>query len=379
MKKYVLICFFVLSLLNLSISKNITDGQFILRGAGNETGNSIIETVDGNYLYCGTTTSYGSGGKDILVVKFGKDFSIIWQKTIGGVNDEFVTDRPSLIENPDGTIVIMGNTDAGIIGDDDFLLIKLDADGNVLWSKAYGGTSNERGLTVEKYLDGGYLMGGNTYSYPVGKNNIYLIRVNELGDVIWNWSFGNTIRSATQLSDILISEDSSIFVCGAYDGFPSQSNSYIAKLDKNGLLQWIKTYTSSSSSGSGWEGVTNLKLMNNSIIATGSTIGASQHGGGDALLINLDFDGNVLWSKVYGGTGNEWFYELKVDTNQDITIGVYSNSVGFGDYDIGLVKLDSLGNVINYNVYGSTGIEHFKFFSTTSDGGIIFFRKYYRI
>jgi len=351
------------------IAQPVVNGQFILTGNGDDYG-SVTELLDGNFLYTGATTTYGSGGRDILIIKFAQDFSIVWQKTIGNLNDEFVYDRHHVHENADGTIVIVGNSTEGIIGGEDILLLKLDGLGNSLWSKVYGGTSNERGITLEKSLDGGYILGGNTYSYPNGNNNIYLVKIDSNGVIGWNWSFGNTLKTATQITDIVTLTDSSYIFSGVYDGASSNGNSFIGRIDKNGTLLWIKRYTFGNNFG--WEGVNGLSLANNSIIATGVTRGFMQHGGlSDGIVLNLDFNGNVIWSKVYGGVGDDWLYRVNIDNQQNIISVIYSNSIGFGSFDMGLLKLNSLGNVIAYNVFGSSGVEHAKFFSNTIDGGVV--------
>jgi len=267
--------------------------------------------------------------------------------------------------------MILGVTASGPLGGDDILLLKLDNLGNVLWSKAYGGLSNERGITIEKSLDGGYIIGANTYSYPIGKNNLYLVKVDPLGNLEWNWTFGNTNKTATQISDIITLPDSSIVISGTYDGSPSSGNSYVARLDKNGILLWINRYTYSGNSG--WEGISGLEYFNNTIIAAGVTRGSLQIGGlSDGLVISLDFNGIINWSKVYGGLGNEFFYKVDTDINQNLNVVSYSNSVGFGGYDMGLLKIDTLGNLINYSTFGSSGTEHAKSYSNTSDGGALF-------
>ena len=352
-----------------SLAQNVSNGQFIIRGNGDDYGNTL-ELLDGNFLYVGTTTTYGIGARDILVVKFAQDFSILWQKTIGTTADEYVFDRESSFENTDGTIMIIGNSSSGLIGGDDMLLLKLSSVGNFLWSKVYGGGSDERGITVEKCLDGGYILGGNTYSYPNGKNNIYLVKVDSLGNSNWNWSFGNTQKTATQVTDIVSLADSSYIFSGIYDGSPSNGNSFIGRVDKNGLLLWINRYTFSNNFG--WEGINGLALGNNYVIANGVTRGFLQHGGlSDGIVMSLDFNGSINWSKVYGGVGDDWLYKVDIDNQQNISSVVYTSSVGFGSFDMGLLKLNSLGNVLAYNVFGSSGVEHAKFFSNTADGGAI--------
>jgi uncharacterized repeat protein (TIGR01451 family) len=361
----------IILLSNYSQAQTIKNGQFIIRGAGNDNG--IVSVLsDGNYLYIGATTSYGSGGQDILVVKFAKDFSIIWQKTIGDAGNQSVFDRQLFYENTDGSITILGNTSTGGLGGDDILLVKLDPLGTLLWSKAYGGASNERGISIYKTLDNGYIIGGNTNSYPTGTNNLYLFKTDSLGNVIWNQVIGSTNNTATQISDIVTLSDTSYIFTGIYDGFPSTSNSFIARIDKIGTLQWMKTYTSFSG-GSGQEGLFFLKQIGNTLFASGESRSLQQLGGTyDGLLLNLDFDGNVNWAKIYGGTGIDWLFKMENEGGSNLKIACSTTSTFFGGYDMGILEIDTLGAVINFDVFGSSSDENFKYMSNTPEGGIIF-------
>jgi uncharacterized repeat protein (TIGR01451 family) len=361
----------IIILSNYSQAQTIKNGQFIIRGAGNDNG--IVSVLsDGNYLYIGATTSYGSGGQDILVVKFTKDFSIIWQKTIGDAGNQSVFDRQLFYENSDGSIMILGNTSTGGLGGDDILLVKLDPSGTLLWSKAYGGASNERAISIHKTLDNGYIIGGNTNSYPTGTNNLYLFKTDSLGNVIWNQVIGSTNNTATQISDIVTLSDTSYIFTGIYDGFPSTSNSFIARIDKMGTLQWMKTYTSFSG-GSGQEGFFFLKQVGNTIFASGESRSLQQLGGTyDGLLLNLDFDGNVNWAKIYGGSGNDWLFKMENVSGSNLKIACWTTSTFFGGYDMGILEIDTLGAVINFDVFGSSSDENFKYISNTPEGGIIF-------
>ncbi|MBI2280597.1 MAG: hypothetical protein HYU68_07890 [Bacteroidetes bacterium] len=84
---------FIHTLLLFFISINgysqIVNGQFLIGGALEESSSATIQLSDGDYLFCGTTKSYGAGGEDLLIIRFNPDFSIQWQKTIGSTCNDF--------------------------------------------------------------------------------------------------------------------------------------------------------------------------------------------------------------------------------------------------------------------------------------------------
>ncbi|MBK7377902.1 MAG: hypothetical protein IPJ03_02680 [Ignavibacteriales bacterium] len=113
---------------------------------------------------------------------------ILWKKNFGlNTADDF---GRSVIETSDGGIAIVGYTGSFGAGGNDLWLIKTNAGGDTLWTKTYGGTNEDFGYSIKQTNDGGFIIGGATYSYGVGGADFYLIRTDSPGDTLWTKTFG---------------------------------------------------------------------------------------------------------------------------------------------------------------------------------------------
>jgi len=159
-------------------------------GAGDDTGESIQITRDNGYVLCGTTNSIGNGGKDILVIKltfprdaFGKpdainNTRITWQKTFGGGGDD---EGKGVFPTSDGGYIVLGNVATTSDGTD-IHLIKLDALGNMVWEKFFGGSRNDQARFVKELSNGDILILG-TISFE-NNDMITLIRTDKNGELV---------------------------------------------------------------------------------------------------------------------------------------------------------------------------------------------------
>src|SRR2546430_2035835 len=98
---------------------------------------------------------------------------ITLQKTYGGTEDD---GGYSVKQTADGGYIIAGYTQSFGAGNEDVYLVKIDANGDSLWTKTYGGTNNDRGYSVLETTDGGYIIAGLTYSFGAGASDVYLIK-----------------------------------------------------------------------------------------------------------------------------------------------------------------------------------------------------------
>jgi hypothetical protein len=103
---------------------------------------------------------------------------ISWTKTYGGISSDL---GYSVRQTVDGGYIVAGHTESfGIAGD--VYLIRTDADGNLLWSQSFGGTGNDRGWSVQQTTDGGYVIAGYSESFGAGSKDVYLIKTDEFGN-----------------------------------------------------------------------------------------------------------------------------------------------------------------------------------------------------
>ncbi len=149
-------------------------------GSAYDTGSSVRETRDGGFVICGYTSSMGAGGRDGYVVRLDDSGSLLWEETFGHVNnDQF----EGIAETPAGNFIAVGNTVTRITTDEqytDAFMVKLDKNGNHIWSKQFGGYLSDGWVEILKTNDGGYVNLGNTQSYSKSRD-IYLSKVNNDG------------------------------------------------------------------------------------------------------------------------------------------------------------------------------------------------------
>ena len=158
-------------------------------GTGTDGGSSVIQTDDNGYIVVGNTSSYGGGGSDIYIIKVDEFGDTLWTKTYGYSADEWGSDICQIQDNE--YMVIGGGYMQG--GDDDLLILRIDSLGDTLWTKKYGGTNSESGASICRLPDTTFVIAAGTYSFGAGSNDIWLLKINGDGDTLWTSVFGGTL------------------------------------------------------------------------------------------------------------------------------------------------------------------------------------------
>ena len=114
-----------------------------------------------------------------------QDLGSYWEKSTGG-NQSW-----SVKITQDNNIVIAGSK-ISTSGDPDMLLMKTDVEGNLVWEKTYGGPQEEMGYSLELTQDGGFIIVGFTDSYGAGNKDVFIVRTDSNGDSLWTRTFGDT-------------------------------------------------------------------------------------------------------------------------------------------------------------------------------------------
>lgn len=335
-----------------------TTYQKTIGGTGDETNAYCTHTADGNILIAGHTTSGGAGGEDIFVMKTDTMMNIIWSKTYGGAADDFLVDRfpvgqvaSPIFGMPDGGFALIGYTSSFGQGSSDYYLLRIDKDGNLLWSKTYGTNQTERGSTLNVFPNGDLLLGGDVLSGPFGSRDVYFVRTDSAGNTIWSKRLGK--GSNDQIFNTQLTSDGGFIFAGATQSAGSGAfDTHLFKADANGNMQWSKIYGSSNNDSYNYV----QELSGGGYIAAGYTqsFGA---GGQDFLLSKVDANGNMLWSKTYGGTSNDIADHIIETHDGGFAFVGPTQSFGAGNFDEMLIKTDGAGNLQWAKVYGGSGIE----------------------
>ena len=115
---------------------------------------------------------------------------ITFQKTYGGAGNE---GRCFVINTYDGGYALVGYSQSFSAGDKNIYLVRTDDNGVVLWTKTYGGANNDLALDIKQTTDSGFVIAGSTASFGAGQYDVYLIRTDKIGDTLWTKTYGNSL------------------------------------------------------------------------------------------------------------------------------------------------------------------------------------------
>ncbi len=262
---------------------------------GNETVycNNFIQTSDGGYLLAGTTSLNST---DFFVIRTDEHGDSLWSRTYGGRDQDRCND---LIQTSDGGFALAGETGSFGAGWKDFWLLRIDADGDSLWSQTYGGGHHDRCNSIVQTEDDGFAMAGLCQSF--GGQKFWLVRADENGDSLWSYLCGGEYLNVC--NDLVLTDDGHFIMVGPQRvvGEGNYDDEFgIVEVDENGRHVWSNTY-----GGRRREICYSVvQPVFGGFILTGFTnsFGA---GGSDFWLLGLDEDGDSLWSWVMGGEGSD--------------------------------------------------------------------------
>ncbi len=303
-----------------------------------------IFALDGGYICVGShTNSQAKDEPNVYIVKTDASGKLLWQKSYG--RTPFKPDDGSdIIPTSDGGYLIAGRSTTA--QDENAYLIKIDLNGNLLWDKVYGGSAGENAATIQATSDGGYIFLGSTSSYKtggVGDYDFYLVKIDAVGNVIWQKNYGGS--DWDRGGSIILTTDGGYLLSG-WTSSPEfgavARDILLIKIDANGNKQWQKLF--------GWEHQDHAS----EVIATAEgsylIVGSSERyydapmetWRSDLYIIKTDVNGNEQWSKTYGGLNGEWASSVRQTSDGGYIIGGGTGSYS-RDSDIYLLKLDRSG------------------------------------
>jgi len=143
-------------------------------GTGWDLAYAVQQTPDNGYIVTGFTGSFGAGGGDIYLIKTDSLGDTLWTKTYGEVEEDW---GYSVQQTSDQGYIITGRTESFGAGSYDVYIVRTDSLGEMLWEKTCGGIEDDEGRSVQQTSDGGYIVAGFTYSFGAGYWDVYLIRL----------------------------------------------------------------------------------------------------------------------------------------------------------------------------------------------------------
>jgi hypothetical protein len=330
-------------------------------GVYSDVGYCVQQVTDGGYVVAGVYNSHSPENSDVYLIRTDSLGEVLWERTYGGsLSDAGYSVR----QTGDRGYIIGGYTRSfGAGGEPDFYLIRTDSVGNVLWDSAYGGVALDYCHSARQTRDGGYIAAGLSSSFP-DPFAIYVIRTDSVGALLWEIAYG--VRSYLYNGcSVEQTEDGGYIIGGmSFSGDPAFNDVCLIKMDSLGSETWRGSYDNSVNDF----GCSARQTKDSGYVITGWT---GPSGNPDAYLLKTDSLGTVLWERTYGQEGTHHGYCVRQTTDGGYVIVGDAKLVGSEWYSVCLVKTDSLGQLQWKRAHGGFWPDQGYYVEQTEDGGYI--------
>ena len=323
----------------------------------------LISTTDGNLIMVSYHSTPQFSASHSMIRKLSPDMDLLWETKLGEDERTFLR---GVTETDDGGYLCIGATEEDLWGDTesyDVLVVKLDSDGNLLWSHTHGGEWTDHGRSVLPTSDGGYIFLSDSNSFEVDGQpredredfNIWLSKIDASGNEVWS-TFYDTGESELSRK-IIPSKNGSFLLCGLSrtptDVIPYLDNeALVLQFSESGEIEWETTF-----GGSDKELLFNIAQDEDGHIYVTGYTGSSDidinenKGGNDWLIAKLQETGELVWTKTIGSSRTESAQDLIFTENGKLLI-TGENAIGDGDFttnqgrlDVSIALLDKEGTV----------------------------------
>lgn len=394
MKRFMVMAFLLLPVMLLAGSTfSKTFG-----GSDTDAGYSTVQCSNHDFILVGLTKSYGGTMRDGYLVRISDSGDSIWARNYDFGQDE--TFRGSVLLG-DSALLVVGFTRPDGSTPTDLLVAKLRTNGDVVWHRTYGGDGTDYGWDIHALPDGNFVVSGTTDSYGNGGEDVWVLKIDQNGDTLWTATFGGT--GEDQGRGIAVDDSGKIYISAkSYSLFAPDM--YMIKLNDNGEAAWLKTFSSSGwtegydacydgkeavFAGYGfWGGVYSHDMLWIKMDAKGDTIRTGHVGGGDndyafgvnptddgglilagksksfgsywqGLISKIDAKGNLQWQSAFGGDNEDILWKVyQTDDHGYLAVG-HSNSTSDGNMDVFVVRTDSAGALTSIEDAGKLVVQDF--------------------
>ena len=324
-----------------------------------------VKMSDSTYLLVGKILDYvaykNSNLKtDVFIVKIDLNGDTLWTKTISlGIGDELAS---KAIKTIDGGYVIYGQACNQAITNCDNFIIKLDSNANLLFTKKYSfnNLSFEQAGGIVQLSDSNLYLFGNT-QFTANQENAYLIKIDNNGNVIWDKRYGMDGFRRIGVSIHKFKTSLLLNIVKATD-LSDSGEALLMNIDTSGLIIWQKIY-----GGNGSDNLRNLFILKDSIIlAVGNSemLSINSNRYAHAWFLKINSNGDTIWQKIYNFKNvpdliddNNFFFDIKPSQDGFIILGnAYRKGVSPIEQDVWLLKVDSMG-CLYQNCITPTGVD----------------------
>ncbi len=253
----------------------------------------------------------------------------------------------------DGGFIVVGISNSYSSPYYQVYLVKTNSDGDKLWHKTYGGAYSDRGYSIQITADGGYIISGSSEAHTgSGGLDIYLVRTDSAGDTLWTRTYGGSQHDEGET--VIITEDQGYMIAGYTDSYGAGNHDfYLIRTDSSGDILWTRTY-----GGTGDDLAWSVAATPDSGFIVAGRTASFGAGSWDVWLMRTDAAGDTLWSRTYGGSGWDAAKEVIPTADGGFIVHGYTASSGAGNTDFYLLKTDDSGDVLWSRTYGGSNYDN---------------------
>lgn len=324
-------------------------------GYGSDEGMAVVATADSGYAFLGSTGSFGSGG-DAYLVRVDSAGALLWSRSFGGSGVDRGAD---LVAAADGGFLVVGSTYTDPQTGYDGLLVRTDAQGAPVWEKAMGGTDWDLFHAAAVTADGWFVVGR---TYGIGSGAAWVLRLNAQGDTLWTRAYAPGPEAWA--TAVVATPDGGCVVLANTEQ-AADRNIVLLRYAADGTVDGVTTWGGTAID----EGRSLSATADGGFVVGGITEGVMPYR--TMLLLKFDGGGNALWSEVTYGQGHWEGHGVIELANGELCMAGSTDAFGAGGKDMYMWHTTATGAYLEGPTFG--GLEQDEAFDVTAtlDGGYV--------
>jgi hypothetical protein len=323
-------------------------------GNGSDVSDGVAIAADGSSYVVGitdsfTTDQFGIASPRIFLVKFAPGGSLVWQRIWNGTTVRGLG-RTGVALGADGSVFVTG---VSANNGNDAVLLKFDANGNLLWERTWGGADSDESLAVAAAPDGSAYIAGTATSFGPSSSGLFVVKFDSLGNLVWQ-----RISDGAQGNAVAVGPDGNVYAAGTTPRNDlANFDVIVLKITSGGELLWQRTYAS----GEVVDPRGGMTVASDGSIYLAGAIQTVKANSADiaAVIVKLSTDGNLLFDKQFDGRGGETATGVAVAPDDGtVYVAGTTTSFGAGNQDAFVLHLVPTGKkLLDAFTWGGTGFE----------------------
>ena len=297
----------------------------------------ILELPDGGMLIVGTERKNRKVFP--MFLRTNEFAEPIWYKVVDSKKDQFLFD----VAAADGGFLLVGCTESYSAKQFcDGWLMKIDENGNELWSKRFAGKFDDAFYRIIPIQDGFVISGtvdgdANVFSKGV------VLKIDSQGNVLWKKTYKNP-NGHLRIWSAVANSDGSLVLTGTYfQNGSSQSDLVVMKLSASGDLKWKKLFSGTDSNNSE-EGYSIAKSKSSGFVIAGETRVPNTFDQAEGILLKIDENGKFIWGREFGGNYEDSLLQIEsVADGGYLLVALQSFVIGLSQYYFAILKVNPSG------------------------------------